>query len=111
MLRAQAWDVTVADHVQQLSPLTPNLEARLEDWIERDCSIIGTGLLIIGRQVITSFGTFIDLLGMDGEGNLVIIELKREQTLRETVAQSLEYAAWSSELGYEDVVKIAAEHL
>ena len=41
---------------------------------------------------------FPDLLGIDSEGNLVIVELKRDKAPREVVAQLLEYAAWANEL-------------
>ena len=37
-------------------------------------------LMVIGRQVRTSFGGALDLLCMDGDGNLVVVELKRGQT-------------------------------
>ncbi len=35
---------------------------------------------------------FSDLLGLDKDGNIVIVELKRGKTPREVVAQLLEYA-------------------
>lgn len=84
------------------------LEKRLEDWIEADISIAAEDVLLLGRQVATSYGTQLDLLGIDARGDLVIIELKRDQTLRETVAQGIEYAAWASRLGYADVLAYAA---
>jgi hypothetical protein len=60
---------------------------------------------------LPDFGTYLDLLGLNAAGDLVIIELKRDQTLRETVAQGLEYAAWASTLSYEQVADIAKGYL
>lgn len=45
-------------------------------------------LLIIGRQVINSFGKRLDLLAMDSEGALYVIEVKRDRTPRQVVAQA-----------------------
>src|SRR5580704_2533750 len=73
-------------------------EDRLERWIEQDVSLLGMDLLIFGRQVQTRFGGRIDLLAIDVEGNVVIIELKRDKTPREIVAQVLDYAAWVNDL-------------
>src|SRR4051794_22819934 len=69
-------------------------EDRLETWIEQDSSILGLDVLIIGRQVRTPYSGRIDLLALDAEGSLVVIELKRDRTPREVVAQVLDYAAW-----------------
>ena len=55
-------------------------------------------LLIIGRQVRTQFGGRIDLLAIDPEGDLLIIELKKDRTPREIVAQVLDYASWVNHL-------------
>ena len=76
-------------------------EERLESWLARDPSLLGTELLIIGRQVATTYGTRIDLLGLDREANCVVIELKRGRTPREVVAQLLDYGSWVQHLGYE----------
>ena len=76
-------------------------EETLEAWLEQNSeSIVEDGaLLIIGRQVTTNLGCFIDLLALDREGNTAIIELKRGKTPRETVAQALEYSSWVETLG------------
>lgn len=60
-------------------------------------------ILIIGRQVTTNFNTFIDLLGINSSGNTVIIELKRDKTPRETLAQLLEYASFIDALDYNQL--------
>jgi RecB family endonuclease NucS len=56
------------------------LEAILED----DPSILGLDvLLVVGRQVITSFGTRADLLAIDSDGTVFIIEVKKARTPRD----------------------------
>lgn len=75
-------------------------ETILENWIEANPQSLleDSGLLIIGRQVTTNLGGFIDLLGLDREGNTVVIELKRDRTPRDTLAQALEYASSVEEM-------------
>jgi RecB family endonuclease NucS len=72
-----------------------NVEKILEEWIENSPNAVfeDEEVLIIGRQVTTNLGKAVDLLGLDKKGNTVVIELKREKTPRETVAQILEYAS------------------
>ena len=57
-------------------------EAVLESWLEENPSgILEDGdLLIIGRQVTTNLGGFIDLLGLDRQGDVVVVELNRDCT-------------------------------
>ncbi len=55
------------------------LESRLEGLIEADAAMLGQPLMIIGRQVPTAFGTFVDLLAVDAEGSLHVLELKRDR--------------------------------
>ena len=83
----------------------PN-EAKLEEIIAADLSILDPQLLLIGRQVPTSFGKYIDLLALDADGRLVIIELKRDRTPREVVAQTLDYGSWVLTLKDDDIAAI-----
>jgi hypothetical protein len=86
-------------------------EQRLEELLEADPDVLGLDLLlIVGRQVPTAFGGFIDLLALDPQGNMVVIELKRNRTPREVVAQALDYGSWIEELGFEDVLEIWAAY-
>jgi hypothetical protein len=107
--KAIAWQIDGTNTPTALEEGKLDLEKRLEDWVEKDPSIVADDVLIIGRQAPTKYGTVIDLLGIDAAGNLVIIELKRDQTLRETIAQGIEYAAWASKLGRDDVLQRGAQ--
>jgi len=84
-------------------------EERLETILTDDISILDPNLLVIGRQVPTSFGKFIDLLAMDADGKLIVIELKRNKTPREIVAQLLDYGSWVRGLEEENIADIFAE--
>lgn len=75
----------------------------LEDWIENTPSAIfeDEKVFIISRQVTTNLGKAIYLLGLDKNGNTVVIELKRGKTPKDTVAQVLEYASFVEDLTYD----------
>lgn len=45
---------------------------------------------------------------MDTDGALVLIELKRDRTPREVVAQAIDYACWVEGLGADDIAAIYA---
>lgn len=84
-----------------------DLEKRIQDWVEDDLSLIGVEGILIGREVRTGHGNRIDLLAMDEEGNLIIIELKRDTSARNIVAQVLDYASWACKLTTNEVYEIA----
>ncbi|MGG0670237.1 hypothetical protein [Sporosarcina koreensis] len=90
------------------SPL--DSELKLESILANDISIISDDVLVIGRQVATDHGKFIDILGMTAEGDLVIYELKKHQTPRDVAAQVIDYASWVQNLSYDDFVE-RYEHL
>lgn len=85
------------------------LESRLEDLIESDPTILGEPLLLIGRQVPTAYGKFIDLLAMGADGTLHVLELKRGRTPRDVVAQLLDYGSWVQELSHSRVLDVFAD--
>jgi hypothetical protein len=91
------------------SPL--KAEGKLEDILDHDITILDPRLMVIGRQVATAFGKFIDLLAMDADGKLIVIELKRDRTPREVVAQLLDYGSWVRTLQDEDIASIFDTYL
>lgn len=101
------WRVSDGDRLEELPSCQLDREERLEVWLERDISILAPDLLVIGRQVPTAYNGFIDLLCIDADGDLTIIEMKRDKTPREITAQALDYASWVAELSHDEVSSIA----
>lgn len=91
---------------QRLRPAGLADEGLLEAQIMQDVSILNRDWLLIGRQVRTAFDKLIDLLAIDANGTVIIIELKRDKTPREVVAQTIDYASWIASLGDSDIVDI-----
>lgn len=97
--------------VEQVAASPIAYEERLEAIIEERIDILGLGrLLQIGRQVITDYGKRIDLLAVDGLGDLYVIELKKDRTPREVVAQTLEYGFWVQSLSFDALSDLYARH-
>lgn len=91
---------------QQLASSKLDLEQRLEDMLANDPTMTGTELLIIGRQVQTSYGGSIDLLALDADARVHVLELKRDRTPRDVVAQTLDYGSWVQGLSLEELEQI-----
>lgn len=109
-LEVKLW--TIRDNRLQECPRSSlDMEERIEEWLEDDISLISDNLLVIGRQVGTAYGGIIDLLCMDEQGDLAIVELKRDLTPRDVTAQALDYASWIKDLSGEAIRNIANEYL
>lgn len=105
------WRVGTDESLSEIGRAKLDLEARLQEWLARDISLLDPGLLVIGREVETDFGGFIDLLCLDAAGDLVVVELKRDKTPREITAQALDYGSWVVDLSNERVSAIAEAYL
>jgi hypothetical protein len=81
-------------------------EQQLEEMIARDPRILSSEWMLIGRQEVTSHGGRVDLLAIAPDASLVLIELKRDRTPREIIAQALDYASWVEQLTPDRVVQI-----
>lgn len=94
------------------SPPTPLAESSLatemllEDMIVAAPRLLSEEWMLIGRQEDTGYGGRIDLLAIAPDCSLVLIELKRNRTPRDVVAQALDYASWVEKLRAEDIAAI-----
>lgn len=83
-------------------------ERDLEAMIVATPDILSPDWMMIGRQCETGASGRIDLLALAPDGTLILIELKRDKTPREVVAQALDYATWVAALKAEDITQIFA---
>ena len=93
----------------QPKPLAESLLVReqlLEEMIVAAPQLLSDEWMLIGRQKDTGFGGRIDLLAIAPDGSLVLIEIKRDRTPREVVAQALDYASWVEKLRPDEIAAI-----
>lgn len=100
-IRTALWRVGPTPQVLPEAPL--QTEQLLENMIVAAPSLLSDEWMLIGRQEDTGYGGRIDLLAIAPDGALILIELKRNRTPREVVAQALDYAGWVEALRAEDV--------
>ena len=81
-------------------------EKQLEQRLVRTkaAEIGGVEILYIGQQGTTKGRKTYDLIGVDEDGNLVVVELKQNKPHRKVVAQALDYAARLKDQKYDDLV-------
>ena len=93
-----ATPVKQASHIE-----TENL---LEKTLVKNPDMLIPGLKLVGRQTPTA-GGWLDLLGVDRDGRLVVFELKRGKLTREAVTQVIDYASHLEDMSGEGL----AEHI
>ncbi len=96
----------VGDKPEPLSASKLASEQKLEEMIVRDPRILSSEWMLIGQQESTNYGGRIDLLAIAPDGSLVLIELKRDKTPREIVAQAIDYASWVEQLTSDRIAQI-----
>lgn len=89
----------------ELQPADLTNEKELEDLLAEHIEILNPDWLLIGRQVRTVAGKYIDLFCMDHDGDLVVVELKKDLTPREVTAQAIDYASCMAELTLEELAE------
>ncbi len=103
------WDVS-NNKLNKINYSTIESEQKLEKIIKNDLSIISADLLLIGNQIRTAYGKYIDILAVNNEGKISIIELKKNRTPRDVVAQSIDYASWVQNLSYKEIIELFKEY-
>lgn len=76
----------------------------IEVWVKNNPFILKEDLLIISEQILLPSGRQPDLIALDKVGNLVIIELKRDDSGRDVYWQAITYAAQFSEYSFSDII-------
>ena len=79
-------------------------EEEIEDLLEKNIEILERDAFIIGRQVETGYGKWIDLVAMDKDANIIIIELKKATTDHYVMSQIFEYWPWVEKLKQEEIL-------
>ncbi len=108
----QTWEIIDNQLTQIDTTLAENGRKEKDDlevWLKTKPEIIGNDILIIGEQVYTKSGP-LDFLGIDNNGNIVIIELKRDRLSRDVLAQAVDYASDVSNWDVEKLNEICLEY-
>lgn len=95
------WQV-IDDKPEKLAASSVGLEENLEKWIEDDPGLLEEGLEIVGRQLHVE-GGYLDLLGLNPQGQWVVIELKSGDVRRSAVTQALDYASCIASMPWDEL--------
>ncbi len=102
------WKVSTRPEELKRSSLA--LEQDLQTMIFADCRIVSDHWMLIGNEEKTPYeapyGGRVDLLALAPDSSIILIELKRNKTPREVIAQALDYATWVETLEPEYVRSI-----
>jgi hypothetical protein len=84
----------------------------LEKWVESYPAILGEEFLVITTEYdkFDKTNERLDILAIDKDGNLAIIELKRDDSGKNVDLQAIKYAAYCSNLRLDKIVKFYKEH-
>ena len=83
----------------------------IQEWVAKTPAILGEDLLIIAKELPLPSGIRLDLLAVDRQANLVIVELKRDDSGRDVEWQAIKYASYCSNFRAEDIFTYCAEYL
>ncbi len=105
------WEVDGSSKAAEPVESTNRMETELllEEVLVRNPDMLMPGLTLVGRQTPID-GGFLDLLGVDEDGRLVVFELKREKLTRDAVAQAIDYCSYLESLTETELATYIANH-
>lgn len=114
MQEIKLWAIDKADDDQvKVTPVkslgNTETEEELEEILANTPDLLMDGLSLIGRQVETQGGP-LDLLGVDNDGHIVVLELKRGTLTRDAVAQVIDYASDIAQMTREQLAKLVEDN-
>lgn len=105
------WAMDDVSH--EAEPVSPADRVEREDYLEsvlvKNPSMLMPDLKLVGRQTPIDSGN-LDLLGVDGDGTLVVFELKRGKSTRDAVAQAIDYCSFLESLSDTDLAELVVKH-
>ena len=102
MEEIKLWTID-GSQVEDLKPVVGmKSEKFLEDTLVENADLLMEDLTLVGRQTQTEGGP-LDLLGVDGDGRLVVFELKRGTLSRDAVAQVIDYTSDLDRMDMEEL--------
>lgn len=103
----QIWALDGAGEATQVEPTNrAESELALEETLVNNPEMLMPDLELVGRQTPTDGGP-LDLLGVDGYGQLAVFELKRGTLTREAVTQVVDYGSFLESMSDAEL----AEHI
>ena len=85
-----------------------NTEQLLEDVLVANPEMLMPDLTLVGRQTPTA-GGYLDLLGVDQHGQLVVFELKRGSVTRDAVTQVIDYCSALDSMSDSELIEHITE--
>jgi|TARA_B100001964_G_scaffold230299_1_gene283611 Holliday junction resolvase-like predicted endonuclease len=108
-MKIGAWAICENSPVR-LGSASVEFEKYLEDWIETEPNLLQSGIRIVARQLAVGAG-IIDLLAIDSQGRWIVIEIKRGQLERKTIAQVIDYASCISTIPSDELIEKTNSYL
>ncbi|KAB2897583.1 MAG: DUF91 domain-containing protein [Burkholderiaceae bacterium] len=83
----------------------------IQEWIEKMPTVLGEDLLIIAKEYELPSRSRLDLLAIDKSANIVVIELKRDDSGAGVDWQAIKYASYCSAFTDEEIYRIFASYI
>ncbi|MGA9965700.1 MAG: endonuclease NucS domain-containing protein [Terriglobales bacterium] len=80
-----------------------------ETWIAGSPGVLGEDLLVLATEYVLPSNLRIDILALDKSANIVVVELKRDQSGSDIEWQAIRYASYCSNLTADEIYAILAK--